>query len=283
MIVRCPPAGPLSKGAQFVANDLLLDRQSDGITMIRLNRAEARNALTMDMARRLTALLGEVDADPDCRVLVLVAEGAVFCAGLDLKAALAGPDAPSSAIEWMTLQEIFAGLMRRINSLRQPVIAAVQGAAVGAGFGLALACDIRIAASDVKFLVGAVNVGLSAGECGISYHLPRLIGAGRAFEIMLTGRPVTADEALASGLVSHVVEPEALFDRALQTARAIAANAPYSIKHSKQVTWSNLEAPSLSSAIELENHVQVVALMSNDFREAATAFSEKRAPRFTGR
>ncbi|HEX7854690.1 MAG TPA: enoyl-CoA hydratase/isomerase family protein [Sphingobium sp.] len=266
-----------------MAHDLILDRQSDTIAIIRLNRTDARNALTTDMARHLTVLLDEVDADPDCRVVILAAEGAAFCAGLDLKASLAGPGAPEGAIGWMALQEVFGRLMLRINSLRQPVIAAVQGAAVGAGFGLALAGDIRIAASDARFLVGAVKVGLNAGECGISYHLPRLIGAGRAFEIMLTGRPVSAEEALSSGLVSDVVEPEALLDRALRTARAIAENAPYSIKHTKQIMWTNLEAPSLASAVELENHVQVVALLSEDFREAATAFSEKRPPRFAGR
>ncbi|MFT3968382.1 MAG: enoyl-CoA hydratase/isomerase family protein [Sphingobium sp.] len=266
-----------------MADDLLLDRQSDAITLIRLNRPDARNALTTDMARRLTALLDDVEADAGCRVVILAAEGAGFCAGLDLKAALSGPGAPEGVVDWMALQEVFAGLMKRLHGLRQPVIAAVQGACVGAGFGLALAADIRIAAADARFLVGAVKVGLSAGECGISYHLPRLIGAGRAFEIMLTGRPVAAEEALRLGLASDVAAPEALLDRALETARAIAANAPYSIKHTKQIMWTNLEAPGLDSAIELENHVQVAALMSGDFREAATAFSEKRPPRFTGR
>jgi enoyl-CoA hydratase len=263
--------------------DLQLDRQPGGIAVLRLVRPEARNALTTDMARRLTALLGEIDADPDCRVLVLAAEGAGFCAGLDLKASLSGDDAPNGAISWMALQDVFAGLMAKLRQIRQPVIAAVQGAAVGAGCGLALASDIRIAASDAKFLVGAVKVGLSAGECGISYHLPRIIGAGRAFEIMLTGRPVAADEALAIGLVTAVVEPGALVDRALETARMIADNSPYSIKHSKQVMWANLEAPSLKAALELENHVQVVGLLTEDFREAATAFAEKRPPRFTGK
>lgn len=266
-----------------MAEDLLLDRQSDGVTIITLNRPEARNAFTTDMARRLTALLDEVEADSGCRVVVLRAAGAGFCAGLDLKASLSGADAPQGAIDWMALQEVFSGLMQRVRAMRQPVVAAVQGAAVGAGFGLALACDVRIAADDAKFLVGAVKVGLSAGECGISYHLPRLIGAGRAFEIMLTGRPIPAAEALSAGLVADIVPPDALLERALTTARAIAENAPYSIKHTKQIMWANLEAPSFASAVELENHVQVVALLSEDFREAATAFAEKRAPVFTGR
>src|SRR3546814_1780736 len=118
-----------------------------------------------------------------------------------------------------------------------------------------------------NFLVGAVKIGLSAGECGISYHLPRLIGAGRAFEIMLSGRAVAAEEAVAIGLVARVVDDAQLLDAALETARAIAANSPYSIKHTKQLMWANLQASSLEAALELENHVQTVAMLSDDFKE----------------
>src|SRR3546814_30004 len=138
-------------------------------------------------------------------------------------------------------QELFGGTIRSLRRLPQPVIAAVQGAAVGAGFGIALAADIRIAAPSTNFLVGAVKIGLSAGECGISYHLPRLIGAGRAFEIMLSGRAVAAEEAVAIGLVARVVDDAQLLDAALETARAIAANSPYSIKHTKQLMWRSEE------------------------------------------
>ena len=262
-----------------MANDVLVERQDDGITLVTLARPEARNALTLDMAGRLRDTLAEVGADPACRVIVLASQGNAFCAGLDLKA----HPSMDGVIEWMRLQEVFSGLMETVHGLSQPVIAAVPGASVGAGFGLALAADIRFCTPSTRFLVGAVKVGLSAGECGISYHLPRLVGAGRAFEIMLTGRPVTGEEALAIGLASDVVEPFALLGRALDCARAIAENSPYSVKHTKQVMWANLHAPSLAAAVELENHVQVVALMTDDFREAATAFAEKRPPRFTGR
>ena len=231
------------------------------------------------MAGRLRDQLAEAGADPGCRVIVLAAQGKAFCAGLDLKA----HPSMDGVIAWMRLQEVFSGLMETVHGLSQPVIAAVPGASVGAGFGLALAADIRFCTPATRFLVGAVKVGLSAGECGISYHLPRLIGAGRAFEIMLTGRAVTGEEAAAIGLASDIAEPDAVLDRALACARAIAENSPYSVKHTKQVMWSNLHAPSLSAAVELENHVQVVALMTEDFREAAAAFAEKRPPTFTGR
>ena len=259
--------------------EVIVERQDGGIALVTLARPEARNALTLDMAGRLAATLREVGGDPGVRVIVLAAQGNAFCAGLDLKA---HPEM-DGVIAWMRLQEVFSGLMETVHGLSQPVIAAVPGASVGAGFGLALAADIRICTPGTKFLVGAVKVGLSAGECGISYHLPRLVGAGRAFEIMLTGRAVTGDEALAIGLASDVVAPEALLDRALACAREIAANSPYSVKHTKQVMWANLHAPSLAAAVELENHVQVVALMTDDFREAATAFAQKRAPKFMGR
>lgn len=255
----------------------------NGVSLLRLQRAEARNALTLAMVRELRAALDDLARDRDCRVLVLAGEGKAFCAGLDLKVAVFGEEAAQHAGEAMALQELFAGTIAQLRRLPQPVVAAVQGAAVGAGLGIALAADVRIAARSANFLVGAVKIGLSAGECGISYHLPRLVGAGRAFEIMLTGRAVHAEEALAMGLASRVVDDEALLDAALETAGLIAANSPYAIKHSKQLMWKNLDAPSLDAALELENHVQTVAMLSEDFKEGARAFAEKRQPRFTGR
>jgi enoyl-CoA hydratase len=267
----------------MTAQLIRLDRTTDGIAIITLARAGSRNALTLDMVHDLRAALSEAEADPDCRVVILVGEGKAFCAGLDLKQVILGDDAPKGAIENMALQELFAGLMLQINKLRQPVIAAVQGAVAGAGFGITLASDIRIASPSATFLIGAVRIGLSAGECGISYHLPRLIGAGRAFEIMLTGRPVLAEEAERTGLISRIVPEDALLDEALSIARLIAENSPYAVKHSKQVMWANLAATSLDSAIELENHVQTLALLTEDFAEACQAFVAKRKPVFQGR
>ena len=259
--------------------DVIVERLDGGIAFVTLSRPEARNALTMDLAARLTATLRDVGADPAVRVVVLAAQGDTFCAGLDLKA----HSQMSGTIEWMRLQEVFSGMIEAVRAIQQPVIVAVQGACVGAGMGLALASDVRFCAAGTKFLVGAVKVALTAAECGISYHLPRLIGAGRAFEIMLTGRAVSGEEALAIGLASGLAEPAALRERALECARAIVQNSPYSVKHTKQVMWKNLDAANLAAAVTLENHVQVVALTTEDFREAAAAFAEKRAPAFTGR
>ncbi|MFM6828728.1 MAG: enoyl-CoA hydratase/isomerase family protein [Novosphingobium sp.] len=253
-----------------------------GVGVVTLCRPDAANAMTVPMVDALRAELARIEADRAIRVVVLAAQGKVFCAGLDLKE-IRGEDAPRDPIAFMHLQERFAGLMQQVAQARFPVIAAIGGAAVGAGMGLALAADIRVVAPNARFLVGAVKIGLSAGECGISYHLPRLIGAGRACEIMLTGRPVTAEEAVAIGLASTAAGEGSVTDQAIAMARIVAQNSDYSIKHTKQVMRANVDAPSLAGALELENHVQCVALLTEDFREACTAFEEKRPPQFTGR
>lgn len=169
------------------------------------------------------------------------------------------------------------------GSFRGPDPAAAADAPAGRGgsarCGGGRRFGLRVAAPSADFLVGAVKIGLSAASVG-SAIICRARSAGRAFEIMLTGRGVDAREALEIGLVSPIAERR--LERAVDIARAIAANSPYAVKHSKQLMWKNLDAPSLDAALELENHVQVVALTTDDFREGATAFALKRAPRFTG-
>jgi enoyl-CoA hydratase len=255
-----------------------VERIEPGIALVTLDRPNAANALTLPMVARLRAALDELAADTSVRIAVLTGSGKAFCAGLDLKAVLSG----KGPIENMDLQEQFAGLMRHVAKIRFPVIAAVDGPAVGAGMGLALAADIRVAGPRAKFIVGAVQVALSAGECGISYHLPRLVGAGRAYEMMLTGRPVEADEALSIGLVTTLAEPGQVVASALAVARMVIANSPYAVKHTKQVMRVNIDAPGLDAALDLENHVQCLALGTQDFAEACHAFAEKRPPVFTG-
>jgi enoyl-CoA hydratase len=202
---------------------------------------------------------------------------------MDIKASVdRQTDAGYGVVRKMQSQEAFAGMVTRMRAMPQVVIAAVNGPAAGAGFGLALAAEMRIAAKSAKFLVASVRIGLTSGECGISYHLPRLIGAARAFEVMLTGRPIDADEAERIGLVSRVVADDELMPSALQLAGGVLANSPFSIRQSKQMIWTNLEAPSLDAALEVENRAQILATFTDDFREATRAFAEKRAPKFTG-
>ncbi len=262
---------------------LLLEREAGGIALLRLNRPGRMNAQTQDSMGQLQAAIDALAEDPEVRVVILTGAGRGFCAGLDISGGEIDPNnRPADVTAYYALQERFAGTMLRLRALDKPVIAAVNGVAVGAGFALALAADLRVVAEGAAFHVGAVKIGLSAGECGISYHLPRLIGAARAFEVMLTGRPLPAEEAERIGLVSAIVPEGALLDEARRLAGLIAENSPYAVKHSKQVMWSNLDAPSLQAALELENRTQVLALMSKDFAEALAAFNEKRKPVFTG-
>jgi enoyl-CoA hydratase len=262
---------------------LLLECHEGGIALVRINRPGAMNAMDAAMVANFHEMLAQIDSDETIHVVVLTGTEHAFCAGLDLRSLDMTPGGSHhGAVAWMNLQEAYAGMSLRLHDLRQPVVAAICGPAIGVGCALALACDVRVAGQSADLRVGAVKIGLSAGESGISYHLPRLIGAARAFEIMLTGRRVDAQEALAIGLVSRVVEDDEALNAALEVAREIAANSPYSIKHSKQVMWANLDAPSLAAAVELENHVQVIGLLTEDFREAIDAFTQKRAPRFSG-
>jgi enoyl-CoA hydratase len=253
-----------------------------GVALLRLNRPDRLNALSPEMVAAIPDALTTVAAQRACRVIILTGAGRGFCAGLDLHATTSSSDGfgrgPARMLEG---QERFSSMIATLRSLRQPVIAAVNGAAAGAGFALALGSDIRIAASSARFHVAAVKLGLSGGECGMSYLLPRYVGAARAFELLLTGRPFDAAEAERIGLVARVVADEELVETALEIAAAIVANSPLAMWLTKQVVWTNLDASSFESAIELENRTQVLASMSGDSAEAMRAFVEKRPPVFS--
>jgi enoyl-CoA hydratase len=273
---------------QKSGDTIVVDRSHDGLAIVTLSRPERLNALSQNEVRLLCATLDGMARDAAVRVVVLTGAGRGFCAGWDLTSPLtdvSGADlaGPPTVPAYCLGQELFAGMVKRLRSLDKVVIAAVNGAAVGAGFALTLGADLRIASRSASFHVGAIRIGLTAGECGISYHLPRLIGAARAFEVMLTGRPIKADEAERIGLVSRVVDDAELLPQALALAADVLRNSPYATRHTKQIMWANLDAGSLEAAIELENRAQVLALMTEDFREASAAFVEKRAPVFTGR
>lgn len=261
-----------------------VERVQADLAILRLDRANRLNAMDFAALQHLSEAVDELSSDAAIRVIIITGNGAGFCAGLDLKSILDAEGRSALNVpEAYALQERFEGVIRRFRASSKTVIAAVNGVAVGAGFALALVADIRIASSAASFHIGAVKIGLTAGECGISYHLPRMIGASRAFEIMLTGRPVDAHEAERTGLVAAVVAPEALMDRVLECARQVLRNSPYATHHTKRVMWANLDAGGLEPALELENHAQVLALMTEDFAEAARAFVCKRPPVFCGR
>jgi enoyl-CoA hydratase/carnithine racemase len=185
--------------------------------------------------------------------------------------------------EFLRGQETWARAITAFRRLAVPVIAAVNGAAAGAGFSLALAADIRLAAPAARFSAAFIKIGLTGGDCGSSWALPRIVGLGLAYEILLSGRFVDAEEAARIGLVNRVVTEDALLGDALALARQIAANSPLGVRLTKQVVQTNVDAPSLEAAVELENRGQALAGSTQDMAEALRAFNEKRQPVFTGR
>jgi enoyl-CoA hydratase len=176
----------------------------------------------------------------------------------------------------MTVQQLIAGLVPKMRSLPQPVVAAVNGAASGGGLALALASDVRVASASARFNVAFVRIGLSGCDIGVSWLLPRLIGASRAFELLLTGRLIDATEADRIGLVSRVVPDPDVVASALDTARLIVGNSPFGVRMTKEVMWSQLEIGSLHAGIDLENRTQVLSSFTGDLTEAMAAFMEKR-------
>ena len=263
-------------------DSLLVSHPVPGVTLLTLNRPDRLNALDAALVRALSAELDRIRTDRDCRVVVLTEAGRAFCAGLDLRGYGDGRT-DGEPLEALDRQREIAHLTEQLHALPQPVIAAVNGAAAGGGLALVCASDIRIASTSAAFKVSFITAGYSACDIGVSWLLPRLVGAGHAHELMLTGRRFEADEAARIGLVVRTTTDEELLDAALSSARAVLANAPAQVELTKQGMWLALELASLKSAIELENRQQVITAMTQDSREASAAFLDKRAPVFARR
>jgi enoyl-CoA hydratase len=260
--------------------EVVLSRPRAGVVAIDMNRPHRLNALTATMVESLHQALAEAGTDQDCRVVVLRGVGRGFCAGLDLNGY--GDDVESGAVQGkLTVQRHIASLVQRIRSLPQVVVASVNGAAAGGGLALVCACDVRLASADAVFAVSFIRVGFSGCDIGTSWMLPRLVGAGRAHELMLTGRRFDAAEALRIGLVADVVAAEKLSDRVAQTVDALLEAPPLSLALTKQAMWLSLEIPSFDAAIELENRQQVLTALTLDQTEAMTAFRDGRKPRYS--
>lgn len=260
---------------------VLVERPRPDVAVVTLNRPDRLNALSFAVVDELHAVLDDLQRDNACRVVVLTGAGRGFCSGLDLtgiegSSTSAGTTGPRAG---MLSQEHIAALPLKLRRLQQPVIAAVNGPAYGGGFALALACDLRVAAPEARFCTQFIKVGLGGCDLGISYTLPRLVGGSRAFELLLTARTVDAEEAARIGLVAEVADPgEPVVDRAIALAATICDHTPFGVAMTKEVMWSNLDAPSLEAAIHLENRTQILAATGGEVMEAAAAFREKRAP-----
>ncbi|MFN8626761.1 MAG: enoyl-CoA hydratase-related protein [Candidatus Binatia bacterium] len=262
-----------------------IERPRPQIAILRLNRPERLNALSWQLVRDLHDALDTIDRDNRCRVIVLTGAGKGFCAGLDLK----DQGNPGTIIDGLApgpqagliAQNYMASLIPHMRRIQQPLIAAVNGAAYGGGFALALGCDIRIAARSAKMCVQFIRVGVSGCDIGVSYMLPRLIGASRAHDLILSARVIDAEEAERYGIVTRVVPDGEAERAALALADELCEFTPFGVFATKQAMWANLEAPSLEAAIQLENRNQIMAGLSGETEEAARAFFEKRKPRWT--
>jgi enoyl-CoA hydratase/carnithine racemase len=257
--------------------DLELSYPRPDIAVLTLNRPEKLNALSYELVESLHTALDGIATNNECRVVVLTGAGRGFCSGLDLTApnppdAGGGTEFPRSGMRW---QERIADLTARLHRLRQPVIAAVNGPAYGGGFGIALACDIRIASESARFCTQFIKLGLGGCDIGVSYTLPRIVGAGQAFDLILTARVVDAEEALRLGIVSRLSGEASVLDDALAVAETLCSYGKFGLETTKQVLWANLEASSLESALHLENRSQILASTSGEIREASEAFRHR--------
>jgi enoyl-CoA hydratase len=265
---------------------LLLEYRDDGaIALLTINRPRRGNSLDSQTLAELHRLLDRLNGDPALRAVVVTGAESTFCAGADIKAqpqdftdhdatppASLHARATSAAAITLSAQELMASAFEKIHRLRQPVIAAVNGAAVGGGFALALACDIRYATADASFGAVFIRHGVSACDMGTSYHLPRLVGASRAAELMLTGRVFGADEAADMGLVLQVVDADALVERAVDKAREIACHSPLAVWMTKETMWQTVDAPSLRHALDIENRTQVLCTSTGDLTGSFASF-----------
>lgn len=254
-----------------------------GITQLTLDRPDKLNAMTAELVQELHDHLEAISVDPSVRVVVLTGRGRGFCAGLDLRGYGTAPHTAhlGRTQAGFAVQKHIASLIPKMRSLPQPVIAAVNGPASGGGFALVLGSDVRLAARSARFNAAFIRIGLSACDIGTSWLLPRLVGAARAQELMLTGRVFDADEAYRIGLVVDLLDDDALLDAAISKAHEIMQNSPFGVALTKEGMWSALEIPALQNAIDLENRQQIMASATADHREALMAFLERRPPDYT--
>jgi enoyl-CoA hydratase len=262
---------------------VIVEKPRPTVTLVTLNRPERMNAMAFDVMVPFKEALEEISYDNDTRVVVVTGAGDGFCAGADLEDPgwldiFNGLTVPGIARRAM---RILDDVIKTIHDMHQPVIGAINGPAIGGGFCLSMATDIRIASDRAYFRPAGINNGLTSAELGLSYLLPRAIGTSRAFEIMLTGRDVGAEEAQRIGIVSKVVAPDALLEECYAIADRISGFSQLGVELSKQMLWAGVDAGSLHTHMNHEGHAQLfVRMTTQNFEEAIKARKEGRTPEF---
>jgi enoyl-CoA hydratase len=255
---------------------LLLEREGP-LAWLTLNRPQRLNAMSPRLVDELRHYFGSLPQDRETRVVVLRGAGRGFCAGLDLREPVSDARGVDGGYRGQRHISDLPILMRRAP---QPIIACVHGAAAGGGFALALAADVRIAGESARMNAAFIRIGLSACDVGVSYFLPRYVGASVAAELLLTGRFIHAERAREVGLVSKVVPDDELEQEARALAQEMLQATPMGLRLTKECLNASLDAGSLEQAVAMEDRNQVICAQSPDFPEGVRAFLEKRAPRY---
>ena len=259
--------------------ETILLEKTGGVADVALNRPKKLNVFDATMHEELYAVLDEAANDEEVRCVVLRGEGRGFSAGADLAGIVEGSDGDPDLGEY--LRGTYSRLVKRMVSMEKPVVASLHGPVYGAGVGIALACDLRVAAESAKFSVAFIKIGLMP-DAGVSFFLPRVVGLGRAMEMSLLGDPVEADEALRTGLVGRVVPDERLAEETAALASRLAAMPTAAIGKTKRALYASFEA-SLDVVLEREAEGQTFCGHTADHKEGVRAFFEKREARFSGR
>ncbi|HTA09856.1 MAG TPA: enoyl-CoA hydratase/isomerase family protein [Streptosporangiaceae bacterium] len=256
-----------------------------GVVQLTLSRPDRLNALTQPLVTQFHEHLRALADDLTCRVVVLTGAGRGFCAGLDLGGfgTMPGTEGFGRGHQTWATQRAIAALVQEIRRLPQPVIAAVNGPAAGGGLALVCASDIRIASATAVFATSFIRIGVTGCDIGTSWLLPRLVGAARAHELMLTSRRFDAAEALRIGLVTDVVEPGALTATVNDTIDTLLQAPPLSLSLTKQGMWLALEIPSFDAMVEVENRQQVLTSATEDASEAMAAYVGHRPAEYQNR
>jgi enoyl-CoA hydratase/carnithine racemase len=263
------------------ATPVRVEHHQGGVVTVTLNRPGCLNAIDKDLLWALHDVVDELSQDQATRVVILTGEGRGFSAGLDLNHGhfmVPGTEHMADVPRLLILQKRFTDLLEKIHGSPKPFIAAVNGPATGGGFAIALACDIRVVTPLARFGAAFMAVGANNADLGISYLLPRYVGAARSAEILLTSRLVGGDEAVRIGMATHLVEPNELVARSIELASAIASHGAFQVWMTKETMWQTIDAPSLRHAIDMENRTQIMTNMAGDVGRAFAAFGNGGQP-----